>query len=57
MLLLLKLRSTESSEEQLTNITNTQPITEGRLCDSLTDMGFEESSSNREMTVIDVSDI
>jgi hypothetical protein len=57
MLLLLKLRSTESSEQQLTNSAKAQPVAEGQLCDSLTAMGLEESSSHREMTVVDVADI
>jgi hypothetical protein len=48
MLLLSKLQSSDSGKE---------PVAEDQLCDSLSAMGLEESSSNMEIAVVDVADI
>jgi hypothetical protein len=59
MLLLSKLQSSESGEHHIDskNGQNKEPVAEGQLCDSLSAMGLQESSSNTEIAVVDVADI
>ena len=58
MLLLSKLQSLDSGKRHRTNGQNKKPVAQDQLCDSLSAMGLEESSSsNTEITVVDVVDI
>ena len=56
MLLLSKLQSFESGEQHRKN-EQKEPVAEGQLCDSLSAMGLEESSSNTEIAIVNLADI